>query len=259
MIQQMIESIPSAARTNIHLSIVDNSGEITSSDFGQFVSSFDQLDVLSPNENLGYFGGADYAVKAIGAKLKKFASVLIVNPDIIFDGKFFSQLAIVLDDAESAGAIFPTVFDTNEQCDMNPFLASRPPKSFLDTRIRAFSNRLTFLFWNLASMFKRKLASVQNTPVNNAQSVTEIYAGHGALMIFTPDFFRLGGTFERPTFLYSEELFIAEQCRQVNLICVHYPELKTTHVSHATTSLVPGNSRRVWALESLKHIRDSYY
>ena len=259
IIEDMIGSIGLQDRSNIEVNVVDNSGEVGESFCEKSRLDFAAFKVLHPGQNLGYLNGAQFAIETHGQEIAEYESVMIVNPDILFSREFWGQLASLLRQVEGIGVVFPSVFDTNEKREMNPFLSERPDKSFLDLRIRAFSNRINFSIWNLVSKLKRRLKSkALNTSAQQGKSQT-IYAGYGALMIFTPAYFKFGGTFSRPTFLYAEELYIAETCRALNLTSLYDPTLETKHLSHATTSLIPSNSRRLWSLESLLHIREKFY
>jgi len=157
------------------------------------------------------------------------------------------------------GVIFPSVFDTKEKRDMNPFLSSRPTREFFDLRIRVFSRKVSFVLWNLASKLKRKLKRSNSNMGSISYDQLDIYAGHGSLFIFCKSYFESGGTFRRDTFMYAEEIFVAESCLARSIRCRLDRRLRAKHISHATTALVPSERRRVWALESLCSIRSTYF
>ena len=55
-------------------------------------------------------------------------------------------------------------------------------------------------------------------------------------MLFASSYFDKGGTLNYPSFLFGEELFVAEQARQLNLTTVFEPSLKIEHQQHVKQS-----------------------
>jgi GT2 family glycosyltransferase len=64
---------------------------------------------------------------------------------------------------------------------------------------------------------------------------TDVYAPHGAFLIFSRSYFEAGGYIDDGFFLYAEEFSVAEICRQLQLRVVHDPGLRVWHNAHGVT------------------------
>ena len=217
-----------------------------------------RLRLVSPGQNLGYFGGANAGYAARDDHLDPDIT-MIANPDLLFSDGFFDQLATQSALWPSdAGVIFPAVKDSATQRDSNPFLRTRPDVKYLDTRIFFFGSRLRYSVWMLLHLVKSKL---RKRPQASAieHSINPIYAGHGSLFLFLPAYFTNGASLAFESFLYAEELFVAEMCRNAGLKPFHDTALLVDHVSHITTSTLPSEQRRKWQHESLSYIRQRFF
>ena len=86
-----------------------------------------------------------------------------------------------------------------------------------------------------------------------------IYAPYGALLIFSRDYFAKGGDFAHPGFLYGEEIFVAEACRETGLEVILWPELKADHREHSATGVVQSKSKIRFQYESLTRLIERYF
>ncbi len=259
-IEDMLRTVAPKFRKNVEVILVDNSGELDEKTPCLNLDDFKRLHLVSPGQNLGYFGGANagYAARNL---VDQADITMIVNPDILFSQSFFDDLITqAMSWPVDAGVIFPMVFDTNTQGDANPFLRRRPVVNYLNTRIFFFSSRLRFAFWMLLYRIKSKLQKQKAVAgSNNESSLTQTYAGHGSLFLFLPAYFRSGSAFTFESFLYAEEFFVAETCREAGLKSYHDTNLCARHVSHVSTAALPSEQRRKWQLQSLTYIRDRFF
>jgi len=85
LIAKMISSIPEEYRKAIEVCIVDNSGELGNGHFEEYAHAFSFLSTIQVGKNAGYFGGAQIGLENAAEPLLSYDSVLIVNPDIIFE------------------------------------------------------------------------------------------------------------------------------------------------------------------------------
>ena len=254
----MLQTVPVSFRNNVEAIIVDNSGELTNQSGCCTLTGFQRLRLVSPGQNLGYFGGANAGYAARDDHLDPDIT-MIANPDLLFSDGFFDQLATQSALWPSdAGVIFPAVKDSATQRDSNPFLRTRPDVKYLDTRIFFFGSRLRYSVWMLLHLVKSKL---RKRPQASAieHSINPIYAGHGSLFLFLPAYFTNGASLAFESFLYAEELFVAEMCRNAGLKPFHDTALLVDHVSHITTSTLPSEQRRKWQHESLSYIRQLFF
>jgi hypothetical protein len=63
----------------------------------------------------------------------------------------------------------------------------------------------------------------------------EIFAPHGACIVFSSEFFRRGGRLDTAVPLFAEELTIAAETSRLHVPVKYAPELRVTHREHTTT------------------------
>jgi hypothetical protein len=78
-------------------------------------------------------------------------------------------------------------------------------------------------------------------------------------MIFRRAYFDAGATLNFGSFLYGEELFVAEECRRTKQHISFEPSLKMIHREHTTTGIYKNASHMKWLHQSIRFIRDKYY
>ncbi|MGH9495048.1 MAG: glycosyltransferase family 2 protein [Candidatus Sulfotelmatobacter sp.] len=213
--------------------VVDNGSQDGSIErIGEAVSGHTNIELLASPENLGYFGAATWALRHYRSLHLDDAPnwVIVCNNDIVFEDAGF--LRRLLDrDPDAVGMIAPSILSALTGHDANPSIAQRPSR-FRMMRYRMWlSNYYAMWFkqWLSPLVRKglRKRSGTSVTPGGNA--AREIYAPHGAFMIFSRKFFEAGCYIDEGFFLYAEEFSVAEMCRKVGLPIVHDPELKVCH------------------------------
>ena len=82
----------------VKIKIVENSQNFEFKN--EILSNFDNVEIICTGENLGYGKGNNF-----GLKLTKTDYALILNPDLVCDNKFFSNIIKVLDNAKDFSII----------------------------------------------------------------------------------------------------------------------------------------------------------
>ncbi len=222
----------------LHFIVLDNSQTIRKGDrIAQLAGNDSRLHIFTPERNLGYLGGAQYALDMFTRKNDVPDFIIVSNPDIrIKDPYFISRLCNIdtQNDSLRVGMIAPTIVSDLTEGHQNPYMINRP------SRARMFFRKCMFL-WYPISMFYQSLAHLKASlnPGRRKRGGQihkgRIYAGHGAFMIFTKDYFRLGGNLKHGVFLFGEEIFLAEKILRLGLLVWYYPVLEVHHAEHATT------------------------
>mgnify|MGYP001793735366 FL=1 len=257
-ITNMLDTISMQTRSRIEVVIVDNSGELDATSSCCVLPGFKRCHLVSPGKNLGYFGGAHAGYLARDTE-NDADITMIVNPDILFSDDFFDVLSRQRDLwPADTGVVFPAVYDTHTKRDSNPFIRLRPSRNYLNTRIFFFGGGLRHQIWLWLYRQKAKRRKAAPMVERSTEAVTEIYAGHGSLLMFLPAYFNKGASLAFESFLYGEELFVAEMCREAGLKCYHDTSLTTKHVSHVVTSTLSDEQRRKWQLDSLRYIKNRF-
>jgi GT2 family glycosyltransferase len=118
--------------------------------------------------------------------------------------------------------------------------------------------------YNLFSLIKTELlrmsAGLQKPrPAATTSHPVAIYAPHGSFLIFNWSYFSTGGTLDHPTFLFGEEIFVAEAARRLKLRVVHDPRLVVFHEEHATTGIFPRAAMARYLRESSAYMADQFF
>jgi len=219
--------------------------------------------VLESPTNLGYFGAARLALDRYLAQKGCMPDWTIVcNHDVVIeDQEFF--LKLFRKDPKGVGVLAPRIQTVPGAVDQNPFMAKRPGwLRWLWLRL-IYSTYGTMAIWNWLSNKKKRMdapaaSDNQSNIVNGRRKCMQIYAPHGAFLIFSRRYFDAGGYLDDQLFLYFEEIAVAEICRSLRLPIVYDPSLNVLHAEHQST----GDRVTRFSYEchktSLRHIRSRY-
>ena len=132
-ISQLLESIPNDFYHFLDIFLVENSSEQSSLESLRDEFSQLNINILVPNNNLGYFGGFDYAVLSCNPR-EKYDYFLLANPDIKFTEDFFKTL-LNLEVEKDIAIIAPNILNMPSGKNANPFLKKKPSKSVKKKKI----------------------------------------------------------------------------------------------------------------------------
>jgi GT2 family glycosyltransferase len=218
------------------LLIVDNNSDDGSvSRIRQAISGFSNVELLASQHNRGYFGAASWALRHYLESHSVPDWVVVSNDDIEFeDSQFLRRL--FQKDPMSAGVIAPSIISSLTAHDANPSVRRRP------SRLRMWRYRLWlsnyyamwFKQWLSPYVRKTRYRFSNRTPAPAKGVRSQIYAPHGAFLIFSRKFFEAGGFIDDGFFLYAEEFCVAEMCRQLRLPVIHDPNLRVRHAESQT-------------------------
>lgn len=214
------------------LKIVDNSLDPGESERLRQLASCDQrIEVWTSSQNLGYFGAAEWARERIANA--DFAWIAVTNTDVVLESNDF--VATVHDSTDpTLGVLAPTILGSSSHSDLNPYMYTRP------TVARSRLRRL--LFWNVylarATVVLSHLWRCVSKRPQIPSCERDIYAAHGSFMIFGRPYFAHQGTFRHTSFLFGEELTVAEFCRTRGIRTVFSPKLRVVHTEHSSTGVL---------------------
>lgn len=216
--------------------------------------------VLNAKGNLGYFGGALYGYRAFVEAHDHPDWVIVSNTDIEFpDTDFFEKISILYPRGV-AGSLAPAIWSTLAEKNQNPYMTRRPAARQMKRYTQLFRYYPVFTTYQRLSIVKNKLQGKTSLPLDQtAQTPRPIYAGHGAFVMLHRSYFEAGGTLEHGTFLFGEELFVAETCRALDLQVVYEPRLQIIHREHATTGVVKSRKIARFQWEASVYIYDQFF
>lgn len=217
------------------------------------------LTLLAGTQNLGYFGGAQVGFEHLRGESGVPDWLIVCNDDIRFDAKFF-QLLRKRPAIDDVGVVAPDVIVEASGRHQNPFLRRRPSKAKLQFLLLVHSAR-----WLMAGfLLLRRLRPHMDSPDSGAAGASvkpakNIYAPHGSCMIFHRSYFERGCSLSYPSFLYYEELFVAETSARRKLKIEFDPALRVIHAEHTTTGRLPSARMMDYVRDSLAFVLREYF
>lgn len=211
----------------LHVRVVDHSGDAPDVPAGLDAA------VWAPGDNLGYFGGAAWALDRWHAERAEAPPAWVVVSNADLDLPDADTVARLLETPypDDVLVVAPGV-ETDDGVALNPFLRVRPSaRAMRIKRWAVFSNRLTLNLWSLASRLRPRPRR------RSADAAGPIYAPHGAVVAFRHGYFERGGSLRHTRFLYLEEIFVAETVRRLHGQVVFDPTLRVRHRGHVSTGV----------------------
>ena len=178
-------------------------------------------------DNPGYFGAVRNMMQNMD--LDSYDYFIISNVDLTMEDHFFLKLADI-DFPEDTGWIAPQIWSKKEKRDLNPKLINRYSRKKL--LLLQFIHRFPILHY----LYSRTLYSRKR---NQDSKPGLIYAGHGSFIILTKEFIKKCGIIDYPVFLFCEEIYLAELCREVGLNVIYDPRFRIDDNEHISTGKMP--------------------
>lgn len=216
--------------------VVDNnSGDDSVARIQREMKRFDNVAVLASPENRGYFHAAKWVLESFLSENSTPEWVVICNNDILLDHR--SLLAdLSAHDPNSVGVLAPAVISERTSLDSNPMIAKKPGRIRILRYRFLLSNYLIARFTQQTVPVVRKLRYLlRGLTGGNKSGLRQIYAPHGAMLIFSRSFFQRGGSIDDGSFLFGEEIGVAETCCRIGLPIVYDPRLRVLHKDNQTT------------------------
>lgn len=255
-IYQYIEMLLNTANFQELEIIITNNKAVDSVRLNNFCQRFTNIKILEPSQNLGYLGGAHFALRYYLETVKKLPQfVILSNPDIeIVDKDFFSQLSTIQEEAEVLGPQIISVYKGDNQ---NPFYKNRISQRKL--KLIRFVTTNTALYTGYRFLFNLKKLLKPSFQDNNRTEAIRVYAVHGAFIIFRDTFFKNGGTLDYRLFLFGEEIYIAEMCRKFNMKMLYIPTLKVRHHEHQMTGTLKTKQLIGYLNQSIQFLLEDFF
>lgn len=248
-----------ASSADIHLVVVENSANVTElKKIEKVASQFSNITLINSGKNLGYFGAAQYALEHIEKSPQQSDWIIISNADIqINQAEFFTHLSKLNSDFHVVG---PAIRSTRTRENQNPYMVTRPEK--LKMHFHKWVSRyvpVSYAYQGLSAV-KQSLQKFGLSHTSFGESNRrEMYASHGSFMIFSKNYFKAGGNFQYGSFLFGEEIFVAETCRRLGLKTMYVPELEVEHHEHVSTGLFPSKKSLQFISQSSRFVADTYF
>ncbi|MFT4147285.1 MAG: glycosyltransferase [Micrococcaceae bacterium] len=235
IVPEFVESFVKQDFEEWEIYIVDNSENTEELQKLSELTLDDRVTIIDSQKNRGFLGASAYCYNNfITHKMEKKDLVVISNLDLqLGSSQELSKIIECNNTYDNVGVFAPDIVSVKRNDHQNPMLNSRPSKRAMQLRKLMFHNTLTTQLVTTADIYS---APIRDKFKKDTTTLEErsIYAAHGSFMIITEAFFAKGGTLDYKIFLFDEEIFIAEQCRKLDLLVKFIPSVKIVHISNAT-------------------------
>lgn len=197
-----------------------------------------RLIVTAGGINHGYFGGFRIGLEASREAWGTPAAwTILSNTDLTI--RSTSWMRTLYDQSIDRTAIIaPKIISGLSGKNQNPIYLSRPSARKLFFLSRVFSYSWSTALYRSAALVKAILTShwrIQREPADG----TEIYGAHGSFICVPEIYFQRGGQFSCESFLYLEEIFLAEEAANLGIKIRYTDRIVVHHDEHASTSFIP--------------------
>ena len=247
-----------------NVTVVNNAvGSEDLAELDEIAASFEgSLTMVHSAENLYYWGGANTVVRKVLDSDTEHGStdwIIVCNNDILFNDAGFLETLRTYDPSDH-GVIAPSIISLATGRDQNPFLRKSPGMLNLIKWRLLFSSFhvarvLLGLRWAVDPM--RRLRRPRR-PTDRAWKREDIFAAHGACMVFSRRYFESGGWLDTTVPMYMEEISTGAIAERIGVPVRFCPDLQVQHREHATTG--NGITRLQWsrAKVGFDHLRQHY-
>lgn len=233
----------------IKIYVVDNYSNDGSIDILLQLTEIDFELIISP-KNIGFANGNNLGIKK--AQKDGFNFIVCSNSDIEipYQENFLESIFHLFNRERNIAIIAPDIQNL-EKNHQNPFRQNRFSKKEI-IQLKLFYRTgfyqlyyffRVYIFYDFITTLskKRKQKKALSQELLFKKSSSYIYAPQGSFLIFTPRFFEFYTGFDSHTFLYCEELLLAEMLREKNLLCWLESSLNILHKESLSTNKVNNN------------------
>jgi GT2 family glycosyltransferase len=223
--------------------------------------------LIRNQKNDGFAKGNNVGINAARAVGCDFVTCL--NNDVVLskESDFLSEFKKIYQQKNIA-IIGPKILDSKNK-NQNPFLTSPPTKEQIKYRKKIYTSTFGKIKYWLSRYYIPLLVppkKEEKTVIGSTKEFAsgEYYALHGSVVTFTPAFFNTYSGFDPATFLYGEELILAEMLRKAELTCFYTENITAFHSEDVSTDVFLKNkSKEKFCLkheyDSIRHLVKTYY
>lgn len=242
-----------------HIIIVDNNEDTKISDLSVELGNNRCIFIYHDGKNRGYFGAANWGFQQYLRAKQLPEWIIVCNTDVYFESNNSLSELVNLYKGEQASIIAPAIISERTGLDQNPFMKKRP------SAIRMHLYRIVFYYAIVANLYqslslvKTKLRNVLNKKRKHLYdgNKMQIYAPHGAFIIFNRSYFIEGGNLDYGSFLYGEEIFVAETALKLGHKVIYDPRVRVVHKEHTTTKNL--KKRNYYKYKSSEYCAKKYF
>jgi len=221
-----------------------------------------RVKLLCPGTNLGYFGAASWGLEKYLSNAGLPEWVIISNTDIIFPDNNIIKKLYEFYPVGFDGVVAPKIHSQRSGVNQNPFMVRRPAKNkILFFRLIFRFYPVSFLY-QLLSFIKTKIKYIlgrNQISLVDEQKPHYIYAPHGSFIMFHRKYFEAGGDLKHGSFLFGEEIFVAEAISRLSLKVIYDPRLKVIHNEHRSSGNIKNKEMCMYVSKTYDYIYNQFY
>lgn len=233
--------------------VIDNNSNL--SEVGllkNLLSTFECVDIIFNDVNVGYFGGLNLGLNYIKSLKLTFDWVIVGNNDLLFPANFSSQLSLLNSELINHPVVSPDIV-TIEGEHQNPHVISnisRVREIFYDIYFyNYFAGIIIKMLSRTFAVFTRRSDMIY------WRKPGFIYQGHGSCYLLGPNFFKIFHELWAPTFLMSEEFFLSKQLSDAGFKIYYEPAIQVIHHWHGSLEKLPSRQRWEFARNAHREYR----
>ena len=243
---------------SLRIILVDNSEKESNFEFEKFIQTLNlNIEYVKTPFNLGYFGGAQYALGYYQELHPLPDYIIVCNVDIMFKQKDFFVNLYKESLESNVGIIAPSIISIRWGTDSNPQLLKKISSKKIQFLKLISSNCVFINLYQISSYVKKIVGKKDKKKLCLNQ--TQIYAPHGSIIIFRKIYFSRGGDLKHISFLFGEEIFLAEMAIKLNLKIIYLSSLKIFDFEHVSTGILYSKKICKYLNQSIKDIIKHYY
>ncbi len=226
--------------------------------FHKLVSKFKDVKnvyFFNPKMNLGYIHGINFGINKYLENHELPEWIAITNTDITYVTETFYEELLINYPIGYNCIIAPSIFARYKKVFQNPMLINRYSKLEMFILTKVYKNRIIERSFNFVNNIRIKFIK-RKTKVVQSQ---EIYAGHGACLILNKTFFENGGNLNYGSFLFGEEVYIAEVVRNIDGKIYFDKGLRVNHNEHQTIGKVKSKLINKYYDDSMNYLYKKFY
>lgn len=253
---------------NILIFVVDNGSPIEVYErLSNTFKGITNVTLIKNMQNDGFARGNNIGINA--ARKAGCDFVTCLNNDVVLsqESDFLAEFKKVFQQ-KCIAIIGPKILDSKNQ-NQNPFLTTAPTKNQIKYRKKIYTTFLGKIkYWlhryYIPLLLPQKKEKQIDTNSSKHLDSGPYYALHGSIVTFTPAFFNVYKGFDPATFLYGEELILAEMLRSVNLSCFYTSDIVAFHSEDVSTDIFLKNKSKArfclkHEYDSIRHLVKTYY
>lgn len=240
--------------------LVDNSSDLGEHNYADEANGHRFLYVAA-NSNLGYLNGANLGLQEFIRRRGEFDWLVVANVDLDFRDTNFAASLGTINYESTVGIVAPAIWSSNALRNLNPYLVSRPNRQHMRFYTLLYRSVFATNAYIAAARVRSLLFGVGRESRRHMldNRIRTIYAAHGSCMVFSRAFFERGGHLRYPSFLFGEEIHLAELTRKVGLDIWYNPTLQVWHDDHASTGFLRTRKSTRYMLQSATFLVNEYF